>query len=60
MEKREHYLELSQEETKHVDSMYELMIGYARENHIPVAYDEREEKLVEAVAEFFVASKYSV
>ena len=55
---REYYKELDAKDTQHVDAMYEMMINYARANNLPVAYDEREEILVEAVSKFFVQSRH--
>lgn len=41
----------------HVDTMYKLINEYAKENGITLAYDDRAEVLVEAIATYIVESE---
>jgi hypothetical protein len=41
---------------KDVDTMYNLLNIYAKENGIKLAYDDRAERLVEAIATYLVES----
>jgi hypothetical protein len=50
------YVEISNEMVKHVDKMYGLINQYAKENGIKLAYDDRAEVLVEALATYIVES----
>lgn len=42
---------------EHVDQMYKLINNYAKENGIKLAYDDRAEVLVEAIATYIVNSQ---
>jgi ferredoxin-thioredoxin reductase catalytic subunit len=50
------YVEISDEMAKHVDKMYGLINQYAKKNGIKLAYDDRAEVLVEALATYIVES----
>lgn len=49
--------ENNQELKAHVDKMYNLVNNYANKNRITLAYDDRAELLVEAIATYIVNSQ---
>lgn len=54
------YTVLDPDTKKHVDEMFELLNDYSIVHNIPIAYDDRAEVLVEAIATFLIESKPKV
>lgn len=46
----------SPELKKHIDAMYDAVNDYCRENGITLAYDNRAERMVEAIAKYIEES----
>lgn len=54
------YEKLPNEDRKHVDEMYNLINKYAKENSVPLFYDDRAEVFVEAIATYVLEGKEKV
>jgi hypothetical protein len=53
------YEKISNDLRGHVDEMYKLVSKYAKENNIPLFYDDRAEEFVEAIATYVLEGSLS-
>jgi hypothetical protein len=51
------YNKITSEEKQHIDNMFTRISQYADDEKISLAYDDRAERLIEALATYIVESK---